>query len=158
MFSGVWRLLDVSRETLVVFCWRWVFHVEHGWGCMCGLLELRKCIWVYMEVGLRLLHSWPSVTGDDLVVSRETQGGVVVSFLLAVWDWVGFLMECFTWNVEVCLGWFVGISCCGFERWNRISLTFEWADLSCLRMVGVSRETWWVVGVYLLAVFHVEHG
>ena len=115
MFSGVWRLLDVSRETLVVFCWRWVFHVEHGWGCMCGLLELRKCIWVYMEVGLRLLHSWPSVTGDDLVVSRETQGGVVVSFLLAVWDWVGFLMECFTWNVGVYLGWFVGIGCCGFE-------------------------------------------
>jgi len=27
-----------------------------------------------------------------------------------------------------------------------------------LQMVGVSRETWWVVGVYLLAVFHVEHG
>ena len=36
---------------------------------------------------------------DGLAVSRETQGGVVVSFLLAVWDWVGLLMECFTWNV-----------------------------------------------------------
>ena len=33
---------------------------------------------------------------DGLDVSRETQGGVVVSFLLAVWDWVGLLMECFT--------------------------------------------------------------
>ena len=84
---------------------------------------------------------------------------------LWLWFWgccweleMGLLMECFTWNVEVCLGWFVGISCCGFERWNRISLTVEWADLSCWRMVGVSRETWWVVGVYLVAVFHVEHG
>ena len=35
---------------------------------------------------------------DGLDVSRETQGGVVVSFLLAVWDWVGLLMECFTWK------------------------------------------------------------
>ena len=34
-----------------------------------------------------------------LDVSRETQGGVVVSFLLAVWDWVGLLMACFTWNM-----------------------------------------------------------
>lgn len=33
---------------------------------------------------------------DGLDVSRETQGGVVVSFLLAVWDWVGLLMACFT--------------------------------------------------------------
>ena len=41
---------------------------------------------------------------DSLAVSRETQGGVVVSFLLAVWDWVGLLMECFTWNVGVCSG------------------------------------------------------
>ena len=41
---------------------------------------------------------------DGLDVSRETQGGVVVSFLLAVWDWMGLLMECFTWNVGVCLG------------------------------------------------------
>lgn len=35
---------------------------------------------------------------DGLDVSRETQGGVVVSFLLAVWDWVGLLMECFMWK------------------------------------------------------------
>ena len=84
---------------------------------------------------------------------------------LWLWVWgccweleMGLLMECFTWNVEVCLGWFVGISRCGFERWNRISLTVEWVVLSCWRMVGVSRETWWVVGVYLVAVFHVKHG
>ena len=144
MFSGVWRLLDVSRETLVVFCWRWVFHVEHGWGCMCGLLELRKCIWVYMEVGLRLLHSWPSVTGDDLVVSRETQGGVVVSFLLAVWDWVGFLMECFTWNVGVYLGWFVGIGCCGFEGVGSRCLS-GW--MSGLVVFGVGWCFTWNVGL-----------
>jgi len=25
-------------------------------------------------------------------------------------------------------------------------------------MIGVSRETWWVVGFYLVAVFHVERG
>ena len=61
--------------------------------------------------------------------------GSVVSSLLVVGGW------CFTWNMEVCLGWFVGIGCCGFEEWNRISLTVEWADLSCLRSVDVSRET-----------------
>ena len=61
--------------------------------------------------------------------------GSVVSSLVVVGGW------CFTWNMEVCLGWFVGIGCCGFEEWNRVSLTVEWADLSCLRSVDVSRET-----------------
>ena len=44
---------------------------------------------------------------------------------------------------------------CGVDRFA--GWLFE-SVVSSLLVVGVSRETWWVVGVYLVAVFHVEHG
>ena len=129
---GVVSLLsELSRST-----WNTVGLIGSRVGCLRALFFSVSCWWLVFHVEQLWLWVWG-----------------------CCWELeMGLLMECFTWNVEVCLGWFVGISCCGFERWNRISLTVEWADLSCWRMVGVSRETWWVVGVYLVAVFHVEHG
>ena len=77
--------------------------------------------------------SWRSWSGEFIergVVFHVKHCGVgrfagwlfesVVSSLLVVGGW------CFTWNsCGYGFGGVVGISRCGFERWNRISLTVE---------------------------------
>ena len=43
------------------------------------------------------------------------------------------------------------------ELWGRQFEKYHFSP-TCYRGVSVSRETWWVVGFYLVAVFHVERG
>ena len=117
------------------------------------MLESRGHIRMYMEVRLRFLPSWPSVTGFMTVWLFHVKRRARWLFLLYQWLGIGgLLMECFTWNMVSC--WWGGdwsalfsfTGCCGGVwcfTWNIDTSVDNEAYSSLGKTIYISR---WRIG------------